>query len=79
MNGDIIDVHCDEGYNVQGPNQLKCWQGTWDTTNMPECLPAPCQLPNINNAIYQVKKFTQFFFLNKLLAMYNFRVAIEVD
>ncbi|KAJ6649684.1 Locomotion-related protein Hikaru genki, partial [Pseudolycoriella hygida] len=53
LNGDIIDVQCDEGYNVQGPNQLKCWQGTWDTTNMPECLPAPCILPSISNAIYQ--------------------------
>lgn len=54
LNGDIIDVQCDDGYNVQGLNQLKCWQGTWDTTNMPECLPAPCILPNIPNAIYQV-------------------------
>lgn len=61
VNGDIIDVQCDDGYNVQGPNQLKCWHGTWDTTNMPECLPAPCSLPNIPNAIYQVNSFVDVY------------------
>lgn len=54
QNGDIIDFQCIDGYNIQGPNQLKCWQGNWDSTTMPECIPAPCILPAINNAIYQV-------------------------
>lgn len=54
QNGDIIDFQCDDGYNVQGKNQLKCTHGNWDVTTMPECLPSPCSLPTISNAIYQV-------------------------
>lgn len=75
LNGDIIDVQCDDGYNVQGLNQLKCWQGTWDTTNMPECLPAPCILPNIANAVYRVNilvNFPFFFWLNESIKMMKF-------
>lgn len=53
QNGDIIDFQCIDGYNIQGPNQLKCWQGNWDSTTMPECIPSPCILPAINNAVYQ--------------------------
>lgn len=55
QNGDIIDFQCIDGYNIQGPNQLKCWQGNWDSTTMPECIPSPCILPAINNAVYQVQ------------------------
>lgn len=54
-NGDIIDFQCDDGYNVQGPNQLKCWHGNWDVNTLPECVPSPCVLPTISNAIYQVR------------------------
>lgn len=54
-NGDIIDFQCDEGYNIQGSNQLKCWHGNWDVNNLPECLAAPCVLPTISNAVYQVR------------------------
>lgn len=52
-NGDIIDFQCDDGYNVHGPNQLKCWHGNWDVNTLPECMPSPCSLPTIANAVYQ--------------------------
>lgn len=53
-NGGVIEFHCEDGYNVQGSGELKCWEGNWDVSNLPECVPAPCSLPPINNAIYQV-------------------------
>lgn len=53
-NGAVIEFHCDDGYNVQGSTELKCWDGNWDVSTLPECVPAPCSLPNINNAAYQV-------------------------
>lgn len=52
-NGGVIEFHCDDGYNVQGSTELKCWEGNWDVSTLPECVPAPCSLPTINNAAYQ--------------------------
>lgn len=57
--GEIVQFSCDEGYSVQGPTRLKCQEGSWDglTQNgLPECVPAPCSLPVIENAVYQVNK-----------------------
>lgn len=51
---ETINFVCDDGYNVQGPSQLKCVESNWDVTNLPECIPSPCSLPVISNAIYQV-------------------------
>lgn len=62
-NGDIIDFQCDDGFNVQGPNQLKCWHGNWDVNTLPECVPAPCVLPTISNAVYQVIVYTIYIVL----------------
>ncbi|XP_031618739.1 uncharacterized protein LOC116337915 isoform X2 [Contarinia nasturtii] len=53
QSGEIVQVNCDEGYTVQGPNRLKCQEGSWDVNGLPECVPAPCSLPNISNAVYQ--------------------------
>lgn len=37
----------------QGPASLKCVEGEWAITAVPECLPAPCVLPPILHAFYQ--------------------------
>lgn len=52
-NGVAISFLCDGGYNIQGTNSLKCIDGNWSTNNLPECLPAPCVLPEVMHAIYQ--------------------------
>lgn len=54
QSGEIVQFNCDDGYTVQGPSRLKCQEGSWDVNGLPECVPAPCSLPNINNAVYQV-------------------------
>lgn len=56
QSGEIVQFSCDEGYTVQGPSRLKCQEGSWDVNGvgLPECVPAPCSLPNIDNAVYQV-------------------------
>ncbi|KAJ8927716.1 hypothetical protein NQ314_019789 [Rhamnusium bicolor] len=51
-NGQVVEFSCQEGYNVQGPSNLRCWHGDWAVTSFPECTPAPCQLPKITNGQY---------------------------
>lgn len=53
QNGETVQFSCDEGYNVQGSKQLKCVESSWDVPHLPECVPSPCSLPTINNAVYQ--------------------------
>lgn len=55
--GEIVQFSCDDGYSVQGPSRLKCQEGSWDVGGLPECVPAPCSLPTIDNAVYQVNEF----------------------
>jgi hypothetical protein len=52
-NGITIAFQCDSGYNIQGSNSIKCQDGNWSSQSSPECLPAPCVLPEIMHAIYQ--------------------------
>lgn len=52
-NGLTIAFVCDSGYNVQGQNSLKCIDGNWSSSVLPECLPAPCVLPEVMHAVYQ--------------------------
>lgn len=52
-NGVSIVFQCDSGYNIQGLNSLKCADGNWTSNNLPECLPAPCVLPEVMHAVYQ--------------------------
>ncbi|XP_050076471.1 uncharacterized protein LOC126563780 [Anopheles maculipalpis] len=52
-NGKMINFQCDHGYNTQGPSNLRCWNGEWAVSSLPECLPAPCVLPPIMHAMYQ--------------------------
>lgn len=61
QSGEFVDFVCDDGYNVQGSPQMKCLESSWDANALPECIPAPCSLPVINNAVYQVS-FSFFVF-----------------
>lgn len=52
-NGLSIAFQCDTGYNIQGSSSLKCIDGNWSSTVLPECLPSPCVLPEVMHAVYQ--------------------------
>ncbi|XP_038218678.1 uncharacterized protein LOC119837224 isoform X1 [Zerene cesonia] len=52
-NGQIVHFSCEYGYNVQGPTNLRCWLGEWAVTSMPECVAAPCELPQLTGATYE--------------------------
>ncbi|XP_073962964.1 uncharacterized protein [Choristoneura fumiferana] len=52
-NGQVVHFSCEYGYNVQGPTNLRCWLGEWAVTSMPECVPAPCELPLLHGATYE--------------------------
>ncbi|KAJ8923976.1 hypothetical protein NQ315_006752 [Exocentrus adspersus] len=51
-NGQVVEFSCEDGYNVQGPSNMRCWHGDWAVTSFPECTAAPCQLPKITNGQY---------------------------
>ncbi|XP_021914139.1 sushi, von Willebrand factor type A, EGF and pentraxin domain-containing protein 1 isoform X2 [Zootermopsis nevadensis] len=51
-NGEVVEFSCKHGYNVQGPSNLRCWHGKWAITSLPDCTPAPCELPMITNGQY---------------------------
>lgn len=51
-NGQVVEFSCVEGYNIQGPRNLRCWHGEWTVTSLPECTASPCQLPSISNGQY---------------------------
>ncbi|XP_074036911.1 hig-anchoring scaffold protein isoform X1 [Leptinotarsa decemlineata] len=51
-NGQVVVFSCEDGYEVQGPSNLRCWHGDWAVTSFPECAPAPCLLPKIPNGQY---------------------------
>lgn len=81
QSGELVQFSCDEGYTVQGPTKLKCQEGSWDVSGLPECVPAPCSLPAIDNAVYQVNMdITRRKYLWVSLTMWIvfFRVAIDL-
>ncbi|XP_076260368.1 hig-anchoring scaffold protein isoform X2 [Rhynchophorus ferrugineus] len=51
-NGQVVDFSCEEGYNVEGSSNMRCWHGEWAVTTFPECSPAPCLLPRIPGGQY---------------------------
>lgn len=55
QSGEYVEFVCDDGYNTQGLPQMKCVESNWDAPSLPECIPAPCLLPIISNAAYQVR------------------------
>ncbi|XP_057654194.1 sushi, von Willebrand factor type A, EGF and pentraxin domain-containing protein 1 isoform X2 [Diorhabda carinulata] len=52
QNGQVVEFSCEEGYQILGPSNLRCWHGDWAVTSFPECTPAPCQLPKIPHGQY---------------------------
>ncbi|XP_054274318.1 uncharacterized protein LOC128994090 isoform X3 [Macrosteles quadrilineatus] len=49
---EVVEFSCTAGYNVQGPGNLKCWHGQWAVSALPDCTPAPCELPHISHGQY---------------------------
>uniref|UniRef100_A0A1B6MNE1 Sushi, von Willebrand factor type A, EGF and pentraxin domain-containing protein 1 n=3 Tax=Cicadellinae TaxID=33370 RepID=A0A1B6MNE1_9HEMI len=49
---EVVEFSCTAGYNVQGPGNLKCWHGQWAVSSLPDCTPAPCELPHISHGQY---------------------------
>ncbi|XP_039298453.1 sushi, von Willebrand factor type A, EGF and pentraxin domain-containing protein 1 isoform X2 [Nilaparvata lugens] len=48
----VVEFSCSVGYNIQGPANLKCWYGVWAVASLPDCSPAPCELPHISHGQY---------------------------
>ncbi|CAH1127522.1 unnamed protein product [Ceutorhynchus assimilis] len=52
QNGEVVEFSCEEGYEVQGSSNMRCYHGEWAVTMFPECSPAPCLLPKIYHGQY---------------------------
>ncbi|XP_050294789.1 uncharacterized protein LOC126734965 isoform X2 [Anthonomus grandis grandis] len=52
QNGQVVEFSCEEGYQVQGSSNMRCYHGEWAVTMFPECSPAPCILPKIYHGQY---------------------------
>ncbi|XP_043209139.1 sushi, von Willebrand factor type A, EGF and pentraxin domain-containing protein 1-like isoform X2 [Amphibalanus amphitrite] len=69
----VVDLSCEEGYTVQGATAVTCWYG-FLTNQVPECAPAPCQLPTLSNGSY-----TEPGYKSGLFVAHNFGVAYQCD
>ncbi|KAG8189218.1 hypothetical protein JTE90_013750 [Oedothorax gibbosus] len=49
---EVITLSCEEGFQLLGPEALRCWYGEWDVNKMPKCLPGPCELKDIVHGTY---------------------------
>ncbi|XP_018896895.2 sushi, von Willebrand factor type A, EGF and pentraxin domain-containing protein 1 isoform X2 [Bemisia tabaci] len=47
-----VEFSCHQGFNLQGASKLMCERGTWNPADLPECTPAPCELPPITHGQY---------------------------
>ncbi|ODN01862.1 Locomotion-related protein Hikaru genki [Orchesella cincta] len=47
-----IELRCSRGYVLKGPNRFHCWYGEWDVNDAPECIPASCELPQLDRGSY---------------------------
>lgn len=50
--GEVLTLSCLPGYQLMGPDTLRCWYGDWAVDNLPECVPRPCELPVIHQGHY---------------------------
>ncbi|KAH7983928.1 hypothetical protein HPB52_015378 [Rhipicephalus sanguineus] len=50
--GTLVELVCAGGFQVQGQPELRCWQGQWTPSLLPECLPEPCELPALRGGRY---------------------------
>ncbi|KAF8794979.1 Locomotion-related protein Hikaru genki like protein [Argiope bruennichi] len=49
---EVVTLSCDDGFQLLGPEALRCWYGEWAVNKMPKCLPGPCELRDIANGSY---------------------------
>ncbi|GFY59685.1 sushi, von Willebrand factor type A, EGF and pentraxin domain-containing protein 1 [Trichonephila inaurata madagascariensis] len=49
---EVVTLSCDDGFQLLGPEALRCWYGEWAVNKMPKCLPGPCELRDIANGTY---------------------------
>ncbi|XP_066142350.1 sushi, von Willebrand factor type A, EGF and pentraxin domain-containing protein 1 [Euwallacea fornicatus] len=52
QNGQVVEFTCEDGYEVLGSSNMRCYHGEWAVTLFPECSPAPCSLPKIVHGQY---------------------------
>ncbi|XP_023218660.1 sushi, von Willebrand factor type A, EGF and pentraxin domain-containing protein 1-like isoform X2 [Centruroides sculpturatus] len=50
--GEQVTIICLPGFQLMGPESLRCWYGEWAVDNYPECIPRPCELPVIPDGNY---------------------------
>ncbi|GBL99427.1 hypothetical protein AVEN_5180-1, partial [Araneus ventricosus] len=36
---EVVTLSCDDGFQLLGPEALRCWYGEWAVNKMPKCLP----------------------------------------
>lgn len=39
---EVISLTCEEGFQLMGPETIRCWYGEWAVNKMPKCLPGKC-------------------------------------
>ncbi|RWS13910.1 Sushi: von Willebrand factor type A: EGF and pentraxin domain-containing protein 1-like protein, partial [Dinothrombium tinctorium] len=50
--GEAIHLQCLSGFQSRGSHSMRCWYGNWSAHATPECVPAPCSLPEIVSGYY---------------------------
>ncbi|XP_054709581.1 sushi, von Willebrand factor type A, EGF and pentraxin domain-containing protein 1-like [Uloborus diversus] len=50
--GEVVTLTCLPGFQLTGPDSLRCWYGEWAVESFPECVPKPCELPIILQGHY---------------------------
>ncbi|CAG0888037.1 unnamed protein product [Darwinula stevensoni] len=50
--GETIRFSCHRGYSIHGNDEQRCWYGEW-ASRKPDCIPEPCELPEIEEGEYQ--------------------------
>ncbi|KAG8200512.1 hypothetical protein JTE90_000589 [Oedothorax gibbosus] len=50
--GEVVTLSCLPGFQLMGPDSLRCWYGEWAVDGLPTCVPKPCELPFIPEGHY---------------------------
>ena len=49
--GEVLTLTCLPGFQLMGPDSLRCWYGDWAVDNLPECVPSTYPLTNFGMLI----------------------------
>ncbi|XP_035217314.1 sushi, von Willebrand factor type A, EGF and pentraxin domain-containing protein 1-like isoform X1 [Stegodyphus dumicola] len=49
---EVINLSCEDGFQLMGPEAIRCWYGEWAVNKMPKCLPGLCELQDIAHGSY---------------------------